>query len=95
MAICLTGCYWNERPDAPECAAARWTVKISRGKPTADGTPQTDIANPVFGYKSHISMDRRHSIIRRGKVTDAAAHDGARAVRGADRPEQHGLRRLG
>lgn len=41
-----------------------------------------DIAIPVFGYKSHISIDRRHGIIRRGKVTDAATHDGARRREG-------------
>jgi IS5 family transposase len=37
---------------------------------------------PAFGYKSHISIDRRHGIIRRAKVTDAAAHDGARLREG-------------
>ena len=41
-----------------------------------------DIAIPVFAYKSHISIDRRHGIIRRGLVTDAAAHDGARLREG-------------
>jgi transposase, IS5 family len=43
---------------------------------------QTDIAIPVFGYKSHISIDRRHGIIRRQTVTDAAAYDGARLREG-------------
>ena len=69
-------------PDKPARARqkdveARWTVKVSKAKPAADGAPQTDIAIPVFGYKSHISIDRRHGIIRRQTVTDAAAHDGA------------------
>ena len=36
----------------------------------------------VFGYKSHVSIDRRHGVIRRGKTTDAAAHDGARLREG-------------
>jgi transposase, IS5 family len=36
----------------------------------------------VFGYKSRISIDRRHGIIRREIVTDAAAHDGARLREG-------------
>lgn len=36
-----------------------------------------DIAVPVFGYKNHISIDRQHGIIRRCRVTDAAATDGA------------------
>ncbi|MBV8092211.1 MAG: IS5 family transposase [Acetobacteraceae bacterium] len=57
---------------------ARWTVKFSRAKPREDGTPQIDIAVPAFGYKNHISIDRRHGLIRRWLATDAAAHDGAR-----------------
>jgi IS5 family transposase len=31
---------------------------------------------PVFGYKNHLEIDRRHGFIRRFAVTDAAAHDG-------------------
>lgn len=74
-------------PDTPAKARqkdvdARWTVKFSKAKPAADGKPQIDIAIPAFGYKSHISIDRRHGIIRRAKVTDAAAHDGARLREG-------------
>jgi IS5 family transposase len=61
---------------------ARWTIKFSKAKPAADGKPQIDIAIPSFGYKSHISIDRRHGIIRRGLVSDAAAHDGARLREG-------------
>jgi IS5 family transposase len=61
---------------------ARWTVKFSKAKPKDDGEPQIDIAIPVFGYKSHVSIDRRHGVIRRGKTTDAAAHDGARLREG-------------
>jgi IS5 family transposase len=74
-------------PDQPAKARqkdtdARWTVKFSKAKPAADGKPQIDIAVPHFGYKSHISIDRRHGVIRRGKTTDAAAHDGARLREG-------------
>ncbi len=29
-----------------------------------DGTPLPMIAVPAFGYKSHISIDRRHGFIR-------------------------------
>ncbi|MBV8870818.1 MAG: transposase [Acetobacteraceae bacterium] len=32
---------------------------------------------PAFGYKNHVSIDRRHRLIRRWTTTDAAAHDGA------------------
>jgi len=74
-------------PDHPAKAAqkdtsARWTVKFAKAKPKDDGTPQIDIAIPFFGYKSHISIDRRHGITRREKTTDAAAHDGARLREG-------------
>jgi IS5 family transposase len=79
-------------PDKPAKARqkdtdARWTMKFSKAKPAADGKPQIDIAIPAFGYKSHISIDRRHGIIRRGKVTDAAAHDGARLREGLIDPD--------
>jgi len=74
-------------PDKPARARqkdtdGRWTVKFSKAKPAADGKPQIDIAVPTFGYKSHISIDRRHGIIRRARVTDASAHDGARLREG-------------
>ena len=41
-------------------------------------TPLVDLAIPEFGYQNHISADRRHRLIRRWLVTDAAAHAGAR-----------------
>lgn len=56
---------------------ARWTLKIGgkvRYRP--DGTPLPKIATPVFGYKSHISIDRRFGFIRQATVTSAAAPDG-------------------
>jgi len=71
---------WAERPAKlrQKDRDARWTVRFSKAKPREDGTPQGDIAVPAFGYKSHISIDRRHGLIRRWTATDAAAHDGAR-----------------
>ncbi|MBW6402109.1 IS5 family transposase [Roseomonas sp. HJA6] len=74
-------------PDKPAKARqkdtdARWTVKFSKAKPGPDGKPQIDIAIPAYGYKSHISIDRRHGVIRRARTTDAAAHDGARLREG-------------
>ncbi len=56
---------------------ARWTVKYTKAKPSADGAPRVDLAVPAFGYKNHIGIDRRHRLIRRWTVTDAARHDGA------------------
>ena len=69
-------------PDEPNKAAqkdvdARWTLKIGgkvRYRP--DGTPLPMIAVPTFGYKSHISIDRRFGFIREAAVTSAAAADG-------------------
>lgn len=57
---------------------ARWTVKFSKARPREDGVAQRDLAVPAFGYKNHISTDRRHGLIRKWTVTNAAAHDGAR-----------------
>jgi IS5 family transposase len=57
---------------------ARWTLKRGRAKSKAAGGAQRQaiqIARPVFGYKSHIGTDRRHGLIRRWTVTDAAGHD--------------------
>lgn len=69
-------------PDEPNKAAqkdtnARWTLKIGgkvRYRP--DGTPLPMIAVPVFGYKSHISIDRRYGFIREAVVTSASEADG-------------------
>jgi transposase, IS5 family len=56
---------------------ARWTVKWSKAKPAADGSPRVDLAVPAFGYKNHVGIDRRHGLIRTWAATDAARHDGA------------------
>lgn len=69
-------------PDEPNKAAqkdtdARWTLKIGgKVRHRADGTPLPMIALPVFGYKSHISIDRRFGFIREMAVTSASAADG-------------------
>jgi transposase, IS5 family len=69
-------------PDEPNKAAqkdvdARWTLKIGgKVRYRADGTPLPQIALPVFGYKSHIGIDRRFGFIRTAMVTSAAAPDG-------------------
>ncbi len=74
------------RPGEPAKAArkdtdARWTVKFRKAKLRPDGAEQAGIAIPVFGCKSHISVDRKHGIIRR-RIAAAAAHDGARLREG-------------
>ena len=58
---------------------ARWTVKYTKAKVREDGSkPAVDLAIPAFGYKNHVSTDRRFGLIRTWTVTDAAAFDGAR-----------------
>lgn len=69
-AYCRNG--WADTPEY-----ARWTLKIGgkvRYRP--DGTPLPQIALPVFGYKSHISIDRRFGFIREGTTTSASGADG-------------------
>jgi len=69
-------------PDEPNKAVqkdvdARWTLKIGgkvRYRP--DGTPLPMIAIPTFGYKSHISIDRRFGFIRQSMMTSASEADG-------------------
>jgi transposase, IS5 family len=61
---------------------ARWTLVFGRARLREDGTRHADIAIPVFGYKSHASIDRRHGFIRKWDVTDASRHDGRMLRRG-------------
>ena len=69
-------------PNEPAKAAqkdtdARWTLKVGgKVRYRADGTPLPMIALPVFGYKSHISIDRRYGFIRAAAVTSASHPDG-------------------
>jgi len=49
----------------------RWTLKRGRRKRKPDGTLMMEIATPVYGYKSHVGVDRRHRFIRTWSVTDA------------------------
>ena len=75
---------WLDQPAkaAQKDTDARWSMKISKGKVDVDGKVLPDIAIPAFGYKSHISIDARHGFIRRQKVTNAAAYNGARLREG-------------
>ena len=53
---------WDDKP-AKRCqkdTEARWTKKHGKSH---------------YGYKNHIGIDRRHKLIRRYRVTDAAVHD--------------------
>jgi len=64
---------------------AHWTVTIGgeiRYRP--DGTPLPQIATPVFGDKSHFSIDRRFGFIRKAAMTSATDSDGRQLRRGID-----------
>src|SRR3954464_5287794 len=50
---------WKPNKKAQNDAAARWTK--SHGK-------------SYFGYKNHVNIDRKHKLMRRYTVTDAAVH---------------------
>jgi len=69
---------WTAKPKklAQKDRDARWTLKRGRKKRRPDGSMMAEIATPVFGYKSHINVDRRHGLIRKWSVTDAARYDG-------------------
>lgn len=70
---------WPNEPNkaAQKDTDARWTLKIGgKVRYREDGTPLPMIALPVFGYKSHISIDRRYGFIREMAVTSASAADG-------------------
>jgi transposase, IS5 family len=69
---------------------ARWTLVFGKARLREDGTKHADIAIPVFGYKSHASIDRRHGFIRRWDVTDASRHDGRMLRRGLLDPTNTG-----
>ena len=70
---------WSSARRAQIDRDARWTLKRGRKRPPEDGTSRrqaVEIAVPLFGYKSHIGIDRAHGLIRTWTVTHAAAHDG-------------------
>ncbi len=53
---------WENQP-AKRCQKdidARWTKKHGKSH---------------YGYRNHVNVDRRHKLMRRYKVTDAAVHD--------------------
>lgn len=69
---------WTPARKAQIDRDARWTLKRGRKRPPAEGSKRqaVAIAVPVFGYKSHLGIDRAHGLIRTWTVTHAAAHDG-------------------
>jgi IS5 family transposase len=70
---------WSKAKRAQMDTDGRWTLKRGRRR-AAQGRSsrptQTELVIPVFGYKNHLGIDRRHGFIRSFTVTDAAAPDG-------------------
>ena len=50
----------TSQPSVQKDRDARWTKKHGKSH---------------YGYKNHVTIDRRHKLIRRYRVTDAAVHD--------------------
>ena len=68
---------WKAKPSklAQKDRDARWVVKYSKAK-NKENSKLIDFAIPFFGYKNHISTDKRYSFIRKFHVTDASRYDG-------------------
>lgn len=72
---------WSPAREAQIDRDARWTLKRGRERsPPEGGEPSkrrvVEIAVPLFGYESHLGIDRIHGLIRTWTVTHAAAHEG-------------------
>jgi IS5 family transposase len=70
---------WSRAKRAQIDTDGRWTLKRGRRRPAESRSSrrtQTELVIPVFGYKNHLGIDRRHGFIRSSTVTDAAAYDG-------------------
>jgi IS5 family transposase len=72
---------WSPARRAQIDRDARWTLKRGRKRSPPEGSAPSKreavaIAVPLFGYKSHLGIDRAHGLIRTWTVTHAAAHDG-------------------
>lgn len=71
---------WSKAKRAQMDTEGRWTLKRGRKRSTERLGHQertaTELVIPLFGYKNHLGIDRRHGFIRSFVVTDAATHDG-------------------
>lgn len=69
---------WQEKPAklAQKDRDARWTLKRGRkAMVRPDGAKVEELVVPSFGYKNHVSTDKRFGFVRRYLITSAAAHD--------------------
>jgi IS5 family transposase len=71
---------WSKAKRAQMDTDGRWPLRRGRKRPAGASAPpersKCELVIPVFGYKNHLGIDRRHGFIRTFAVTDAAAHDG-------------------
>jgi transposase, IS5 family len=75
---------------------ARWTLVFGKARLREDGTRHADIAIPVFGYKSHASIDRREFQPPDSQVARRGAASGSSLLCLASRfPTSHELAPLG
>ena len=80
---------WSKAKRAQMDTDGRWTLKRGRKRSAERSEPQernrSELVIPVFGYKNHLGIDRRHGFIRTFVITDAAAHDGRQLGKLLDR----------
>ena len=71
---------WSKAKRAQMDTDGRWTLKRGRKRSAnprkAHEPTRTELVIPVFGYKNHLGIDRRHGFIRTFAITDAAAPRG-------------------
>ena len=53
----------------------QFSVKYSKAK-AREGERVIDLAIPFFGYKNHISMDKRYGFVRKFYTSNASRYDG-------------------
>lgn len=68
---------WKEHPSklSQKDREARWVVKYSKAK-VKNGEKAIDLATSYFGYKNHISTDKRYGFVRKFHTSDASRYDG-------------------
>lgn len=80
---------WSKAKRAQMDTDGRWTLKRGRKRAADPRKPhepnRSELVIPVFGYKNHLGIDRRHGLIRSFIVTDAARHDGRQLGKLLDR----------
>ena len=66
----------------PSAVDGRRSVEPSKAEARAEGGARVAVATPVRGCRSPIPVERRHGLVRRPIVAEAARHDGARRREG-------------